>query len=458
MPIEHRPPTTATIKQLYAHAYRCGYEDCRRPLFRVDDESGERTLNSLVCHIHARREGGPRWLASQSEQDNRSFGNLILMCHEHAAKIDDARLVSSFSPERLRSWKSEQVAEYDRLTQGWKINSELARQVADASFSNVGIAITHSTVQLGGQGGQAPGAGGGGGGAIGRNAVAGDGGRGGEYRVDEGHFTVAMPIDMKFDAKNFQTSEPFGAGGGGGGATGDEARAGGGGSGGDAVEALIDLEELRRAGWSGSADIIVPNGAYGNLLPGEHGNSGEDTKVVFRHRDGHILKEIVARGGGGGRSGSSLILSGYNELQLSGSDAALDFRVTTLMTCNAGEIRDNLVFILGGGWTNFPVSSLPYEAVWFVLCCACWVPSTRVEGIGIFLSLVDPKGRERACQALHLGSAALSVGNVQWLIPIGAHFDIEGNWHLRVHAGGYEFARFAVAIQTNPPPHVTKSE
>jgi hypothetical protein len=447
MPIEHRPPTTATIKQLYAHAYRCGHKDCPRPLFRVDDETGERTLNSLVCHIHARREGGPRWLESQSEQDNRSVGNLILMCHEHAAMIDDGHLLSNYPPERLRSWKKEQVAEYDRLTQGWKIDNDMARQVAKASFSNVGIAISHSTVQLGGQGGQALAAAGGGGGAIGRNAVAGDGGRGGSYRVDNGDFTVAIPVDKQSDALVLPINDPFGAGGGGAGAIGDEARAGGGGSGGEVVQACIDLDQLRRAGWSGTADVTVPEGGHGALLPGEHGRSGEDAKIVFRHRDGHVLKEVSARSGVGGRSGNSLLVAGYNELQLSGTDAALALRVTTLMPCNAAEIRDGLIFMLGGGWNNFPVVALPIAATWIVLCCARWVPHTLLEGIGFFLALDDPAGKERACQALYLPTAILPGGSAQWLVPIGAQLDVEGNWLLRVHASGQELARFAVTIQ-----------
>ena len=369
------------------------------------------------------------------------------MCREHAAMIDDAHLVSNYPPERLRSWKKEQVAEYDRLAQGWKIDSDMAREVANASFSNVGIAISGSTVQLGGQGGQAPGAGGGGGGAMGRNAVAGDGGRGGGFRVDEGNFTVATPVDKQSDALVLHTIEPFGAGGGGAGAVGDEARAGGGGSGGEAVQACIDLDELRRAGWSGTADITVPEGGHGARLPGEHGRSGEDAKILFRHRDGNVLKEVSASSGIGGQSGSSLLLGGYSELQLSGSDAALALRVTSLMPCNAAEIRDGLIFVLGGGWNNFPVVALPLEATWIVLCCARWVPDTRVEGIGFFLALDDPAGKERASQTLHLPAAILPGGSAQWLVPIGVQFDVEGNWLLRVHAGGQELAHFAVTIQ-----------
>jgi hypothetical protein len=59
MPIEHPPPTPATVKYLYAHASRCAYQGCSRPLYRVDEQTGARTLNSRICHINARREGGP---------------------------------------------------------------------------------------------------------------------------------------------------------------------------------------------------------------------------------------------------------------------------------------------------------------------------------------------------------------------------------------------------------------
>ena len=105
--------------------------------------------------------------------------------------------------------------------------------------------------------------------------------------------------------------------------------------------------------------------------------------------------------------------------------------------------------MLGGGWNSFPVSSLPIEATWIVLCCARWVPHTRVEGVGFFLALDDPTGKERACQALHLSTAILPGGSVQYLVPIGTQFDVEGNWLLRVHGGGQELAHFGVTIHVN---------
>ena len=87
-PIEHRFPTEATVKRMYATAFRCGHPRCRKPLYRMNDATGDLTLNSTVAHIHARRENGPRWNASMSEEENRAEGNLILLCLEHSAELD----------------------------------------------------------------------------------------------------------------------------------------------------------------------------------------------------------------------------------------------------------------------------------------------------------------------------------------------------------------------------------
>src|SRR6516165_776436 len=59
MSLEDPPPTEATVKYLYAHAYRCAYEGCRRPLYQIDGQTCVRRLNSRVYHINARREGVP---------------------------------------------------------------------------------------------------------------------------------------------------------------------------------------------------------------------------------------------------------------------------------------------------------------------------------------------------------------------------------------------------------------
>ena len=87
-PIEHRPPTPATIKQLYGTAFRCAEPSCTKPLYRLNNDTGEWILNSRVAHIRARSEGGPRWDPQMSEEDNRSDDNLVPLCEEHAFEID----------------------------------------------------------------------------------------------------------------------------------------------------------------------------------------------------------------------------------------------------------------------------------------------------------------------------------------------------------------------------------
>jgi hypothetical protein len=156
MTIEHPLPKETIVKYLYAHAFRCAYDGCRRPLYRVDEQTGARVLNSRVCHINARREGGPRWDPGQSADDNRSEQNLVLMCVEHANTIDEQTTLRAYPADLLRQWKAKQLEEYERLKQGWVIDTEMAQEAIEASSSYAEIIIRDSTVHLGGEGGIPP--------------------------------------------------------------------------------------------------------------------------------------------------------------------------------------------------------------------------------------------------------------------------------------------------------------
>ncbi|WP_158708011.1 hypothetical protein [Streptomyces sp. NRRL F-2890] len=131
-PAEHAAPTEATVKQLYGTAFRCGKPDCRLPLFRLDNETGDRTLNSRVAHIHARREGGPRWNPGMSGEANRSGENLLLLCIEHSYEIDEN--AARFPPEMLREWKGAQLAEHDQIQRSWHLNNEEVAEASALSF------------------------------------------------------------------------------------------------------------------------------------------------------------------------------------------------------------------------------------------------------------------------------------------------------------------------------------
>ena len=130
----HPEPTDSTIKALYAHAFRCAHPDCRRPLYKIDDESGDRTLNSRVAHIHARRRGGPRWI-EMTAGENRADGNLVLLCIEHSYEVDEHH--DRFPAELLREWKQAQLDEYERARDGWRISDTEAGRVLQASDQEI---------------------------------------------------------------------------------------------------------------------------------------------------------------------------------------------------------------------------------------------------------------------------------------------------------------------------------
>jgi hypothetical protein len=181
MPIEHPKPTLSTIKELYGCALKCGFLDCKEPLF-VDhaNESG-RSLNSKIAHICARREGGPRWDPNMSAEENRSAANLILMCAKHADEIDLIQRAKLYPVPLLREWKAAQVTLYDSASSGFHLTDDEAAEVLVRS--EVTISLVAETINMGGAGGINGGSGGGGA-AIGPGALGGHGGPVGQINLD----------------------------------------------------------------------------------------------------------------------------------------------------------------------------------------------------------------------------------------------------------------------------------
>lgn len=438
MAIEHPSPTEATVKSLYAQSFGCAFEDCRRPLYRVDDETGIRTLNSRVCHIHARREGGPRWDRNQPAELNRSAENLVLMCVEHATVIDDPRMLSSYPPERLRQLKQSQLEEYDRIQQGWILNTEMAQQAIAASVPPADVLITDSKVSLGGEGGNAPGAGGGGGGAIGRGARGGRGGSGGEYHVDHGAFSLPWAEDAPSHLNSSELTAlgvDFvpGAGGGGAGAIGEGVTGGDGGDGGNCVSGLIDLSQLRHAGFQRVECVIGREG--------ENGTNGGDTIVNFLAEDGRVLKTILAAGGQGG---GTKIPEGCAEV--GPSDVASKFRISTLLVANSLEIREGLFFMLGADWDNYSAPHLPVDAVWPVAYSFRWEAFEWTEPRAVFLSLLRPDGSEAVSQPLIIPIESGPAGMWRGCCGLNIKLDGEGLWAVRLHSGGLLLGQIPIAV------------
>lgn len=104
--IEHRHPATSVQKHvLSASGNQCAFPGCSRLIFDLHHE----TLIGTIAHIEARSENGPRFDPTQTEEENRSFGNLVALCAEHS-KIVDGPKWADFSVATLSTWKREHEA------------------------------------------------------------------------------------------------------------------------------------------------------------------------------------------------------------------------------------------------------------------------------------------------------------------------------------------------------------
>ena len=110
--IVHKTPTVATIKRLFAvSGNQCAFEKCELPL--VDKFSGK--VTGRICHINARRENGPRFDSTQTEEENMNFDNLILMCPIHHDVIDSD--VKSYTRDRLIELKESHEQKFANSTE-----------------------------------------------------------------------------------------------------------------------------------------------------------------------------------------------------------------------------------------------------------------------------------------------------------------------------------------------------
>jgi hypothetical protein len=411
-------------------------------LYREDEFTGAWVLNSRICHIHARSEGGPRWDPAQSEDENRAAENLVLMCLEHASAIDERDSVSAYPAELLRNWKNEQIQDYQQRIAGWPLTTAMADEAVAVSLSGHGILIKDSTLNLGGEGGKSPGAGGGGGGAIGHGARAGRGGDGGRCLDIDGAplspeiASEALELIASIEAGNRDSSRP-GAGGGGGGASGPGAVAGDGGGGGDFAHGVMSLE---------AGDILevdVGTGGSGARLPGVHGVEGQDTVVRVRAPDGELKREIRASGGRGASAGKLP----DDWLVVEEDDLRNGFQISILTVANAIEFRDGLFFVLGGGWNEYGVPAVPHETVLPVLCTANWGALSATGTRGLQLCLADPSGVEVSRLALSLPQEALPHGQFMWAQAIGAPLACLGRWTLSIQSGAYLLSRIFLTVK-----------
>lgn len=134
-------PKASTVKRLFNRSGQfCNFQGCREPIV---DEHGTVTVD--ICHIAAASEEGPRFDATQTDEQRYGFDNLILLCPNHHRQIDsrpDAHPASA-----LRQMK-EQAAS---IGTGVSLTDEVAERLVSVL---AGGGVRSAVVSIGQVGGQ----------------------------------------------------------------------------------------------------------------------------------------------------------------------------------------------------------------------------------------------------------------------------------------------------------------
>lgn len=116
-------PTPSTVKKLFAYSgNQCAMPDCREFLV---DETG--AMLGKIAHIYAAEKGGARFRADMTNEQRRSFDNLMLVCGKHHDIIDYPDNVQTYTAEVLRKVKAEHEGRFRRAER------QLIEQVTDTT-------------------------------------------------------------------------------------------------------------------------------------------------------------------------------------------------------------------------------------------------------------------------------------------------------------------------------------
>ncbi|WP_408043400.1 nSTAND3 domain-containing NTPase [Tenacibaculum litopenaei] len=108
------------VKRLFAFSNnQCSKPDCTNRLIAEDGN----TIIGKICHIEAAKKGGPRFNKGMSNDERRSYDNLILLCDEHHQMIDNKINEEEYDKTTLISWKKDHYKKF--LNTDYSISEEL---------------------------------------------------------------------------------------------------------------------------------------------------------------------------------------------------------------------------------------------------------------------------------------------------------------------------------------------
>ena len=93
-------PTADVLRELYMKSgNQCAFPGCHNAM--IDDNGN---FIGQICHIEAAEAGGERFNPNMTNEERRSFDNLMLMCYEHHVVTND---VTKYQVSELKRMKRE---------------------------------------------------------------------------------------------------------------------------------------------------------------------------------------------------------------------------------------------------------------------------------------------------------------------------------------------------------------
>ncbi len=115
-----KSPYTDTLKLLYVRSGNvCAFANCTHPIF---DDNG--LYIAELCHVKAANEGGPRFDCKQTDEQRRSYENLLFMCHRHHKLVDSS---IEYTVEILNKIKLSHESKYTEI--GRALTFEMITQI-----------------------------------------------------------------------------------------------------------------------------------------------------------------------------------------------------------------------------------------------------------------------------------------------------------------------------------------
>jgi hypothetical protein len=129
-------PTRETLIALFAKSGNvCAFPGCTHELV-----TPRNLFVGQVCHIEAASAGGQRYNSESTDEERRSFENLLLLCYRHHKETDD---VQTYSAHVLREMKCRHESQYGEKP--FKVNEAfLHRLETEMQTYWTGIATSNS--------------------------------------------------------------------------------------------------------------------------------------------------------------------------------------------------------------------------------------------------------------------------------------------------------------------------